>query len=96
MSGDGILPATEEVDFWSNMIRFNCSVSYALTCDTTITVACSGLVGCEIMKCIRNDIEGEYKFALLDKPRPFVVAVASTIASQTGPTCRGIRNPGPK
>ena len=56
--------------FLSNMIRFSCSVSYALTCDTTTTVACSGLVGYEIMKCIRNNIEGEYKFALLEKPRP--------------------------
>jgi len=44
VSGDGIL-AIEDVTLSARMIRFNCSVSYVLTCDTTTVVTCSGLVG---------------------------------------------------
>ena len=32
------------------------AVSYALTCDTITTVACSGLVCSEVRNCIRNDM----------------------------------------
>lgn len=43
------------------------------------------------MNCIRNDVKGEYRLGLSEKCTTQDCFVAASIASQTGPTCRGIR-----